>query len=86
MSASMQPEIFQGKGSFMELAHFNTKNASSKTQEKSPVRNYFGVFSPRFAFWLGFTLCKNKAYRKSVWKEHTVKKCLLILELKPFRS
>ena len=29
---------------------------------------------------------KIKAYRKSVWKEPTAKKCLLILDLKPFRS
>ena len=29
---------------------------------------------------------KIKAYRKSVQKEPTVKRCLLILDLKPFRS
>ena len=29
---------------------------------------------------------KIKAYRKSVYKEPTVKRCLLILDLKPFRS
>ena len=29
---------------------------------------------------------KIKAYRKSVKKEPTVKRCLLILDLKPFRS
>ena len=29
---------------------------------------------------------KIKAYRKSVKKETTVKRCLLILDLKPFRS
>ena len=29
---------------------------------------------------------KIKAYRKSVWKEPKVKRCLLILDLKPFRS
>ena len=28
----------------------------------------------------------KKAYRKSVQKEPTVKRCLLILELKPLRS
>ena len=27
-----------------------------------------------------------KAYRKSVQKESTVRRCLLILDLKPFRS
>ena len=29
---------------------------------------------------------KTAAYRKSVWKEPTVKRCLLILALKPLRS
>ena len=29
---------------------------------------------------------KVKAYRKSVWKEPTVKRCLLILDLKPLKS
>ena len=29
---------------------------------------------------------KIKAHRKSVYKEHTVKRCLLILDLKLFRS
>ena len=29
---------------------------------------------------------KTKAHRKSVQKEATVKRCLLILDLKPFRS
>ena len=29
---------------------------------------------------------KIKAYRKSLYKERTVNKCLLILELKPLRS
>ena len=52
-------------------------------------------------FQLGFTLCKAehpllgmekkkhkkiKAYRKSVYKKPTVKRCMLILDLKPFRS
>ena len=27
-----------------------------------------------------------KAYKKSIYKEPTVKRCLLILDLKPFRS
>ena len=31
-------------------------------------------------------LKKIKAYRKSVYKIPTVKRCLLILDLKPFRS
>ena len=54
-----------------------------------------------FFFYLGFTLCKleqplpdmelqekekvKKAYRKSVQKKPTVKRSLLILELKPIR-
>ena len=29
---------------------------------------------------------KIKAYRKSLQKEPTIKRCLLILDLKPFRS
>ena len=29
---------------------------------------------------------KIKTYKKSVWKEPTVKRCLLIPDLKPFRS
>ena len=29
---------------------------------------------------------KIKAYTKSVYKKPTVKRCLLILDLKPFRS
>ena len=29
---------------------------------------------------------KIKAYRKSVYEEPTVKRCMLILDLKPFRS
>ena len=29
---------------------------------------------------------KIKTYRKSVWKEPTVKRCLLILDLKPLKS
>ena len=39
---------------------------------------------------MGFTPCKKKkhkkikAYRKSVKKEPTVKRCLLILEMKPY--
>ena len=33
------------------------------------------------------TKCKKiKAYKKSLQKEPTVNKCLLILDLKPFRS
>ena len=31
-------------------------------------------------------LKKIKAYRKSVYKKPKVKRCLLILDLKPFRS
>ena len=29
---------------------------------------------------------KIKAYRKSFWKEPTVNRCLLVLDLNPFRS
>ena len=29
---------------------------------------------------------KIKTYKKAVWKEPTVKRCLLVLDLKPFRS
>ena len=47
----MQPENFQGRVGFVELAHFDKLiNTSSKTQERGPwAGKNFGVFSPRYS-------------------------------------
>ena len=43
---SAQPGIFQGRGDFAELEHFN--KISLKTQEKRLRRNIFGILNRKF--------------------------------------
>ena len=44
--AGAQLEIFQGRGGFVELWHFD-KHFVKNTQKKDPAGKNFGVFSPR---------------------------------------
>ena len=43
-----QPEIFQGRGGFVELGH-SDKLFVKSTQKKGPAGKNFGVFSPRYS-------------------------------------
>ena len=43
-----QPEIFQSRGSFMELGHFD-KHFVKNTRKKCLAVKYFRVFSPRYS-------------------------------------
>ena len=45
--AGAQPEIFQGRGGFVELAHFD-KHFVKNTRKKGPAGKNFGVVSPRY--------------------------------------
>ena len=45
MSAVALPEIFQGRGTFVELGHFD-KQITKNTRKKGPAGKHFGVFSP----------------------------------------
>ena len=45
--AGAQPEIFQGRGGFVELAHFD-KHFVRNTRQKGPAGKKFGVVSPRY--------------------------------------
>ena len=42
-----QPEIFQGRGSFVELGHFD-KHFVKNTRKKGSAGKSFGLFSPRY--------------------------------------
>ena len=44
--AGAQPEIFQGRGGFVELGHFD-KHFVKHTRKKDPAGKNFGVFSPQ---------------------------------------
>ena len=46
--AGAQPEIFQGKGGFVEFGHFD-KNFVKITRKKGPAVKHLGVFSPRYS-------------------------------------
>ena len=43
-----QPEIFQGRGGFLILGHFD-KHFLEKSGEKSPAAENFGTFCPRYS-------------------------------------
>ena len=43
MSADTQPEIFQGRGGFVELGYFD-KYFVKNTRKKAPQRNIFEFF------------------------------------------
>ena len=45
--AGAQPEIFQGRGGFVEPGHFD-KHFVKNTRKKDPAEKNFGVFSPRY--------------------------------------
>ena len=45
--ASAQPEIFQGRGGFVELGHFD-KDFVKNTRNKGPTGKNFEVFSTRY--------------------------------------
>ena len=45
--AGAQPEIFQGRGGFLGLAHFD-KHFVKNTRKKGPAGKNFGVVSPRY--------------------------------------
>ena len=45
--AGAQPEIFQGRGGFVELGHFD-KHFVKNTRKKDPAGKNFGFFSPRY--------------------------------------
>ena len=45
--ADEQPEVFQDRGGFVELGHFD-KHFVKNTQKKDPAGKNFGVFSPRY--------------------------------------
>ena len=42
-----QPEIFQGRGGFVELGHFD--KLFVKNTKKSPAEKNFGAFSSRYS-------------------------------------
>ena len=46
-NAGVQPEIFQGRGGFVELRHFDNHFVKN-TRKKGPAGKNFGVFSPRY--------------------------------------
>ena len=43
-----QPEIFQGRGGFLTLGHFD-KHFLEKSGKKSPAAENFGTFCPRYS-------------------------------------
>ena len=43
LMAGAQPEIFQGRGGFMKLGHFD-KQFFKKSRKKGPAGKNFGVF------------------------------------------
>ena len=43
-----QPKMFQGRGGFVELGHFD-KHFVKNTRKKGPAGEHFGVFSPRYS-------------------------------------
>ena len=44
----VQPEIFQSRGGFMKLGHFD-KHFVKNPRKKGPAGGNFGVFSPRYS-------------------------------------
>ena len=46
--AGAQPEIFQDRGDFVELGHFN-KHFVKNTRKKDPAGKKFEDFSPRYS-------------------------------------
>ena len=43
-----QPKMFQGRGGFVELRHFD-KHFVKNTRKKGPAGEHFEVFSPRYS-------------------------------------
>ena len=67
---------------------------NSLTQKASILQNHMKIIQVyTFFYWSHYTACsykkkkhkKIKTYRKSLWKEPAVNRCLLILDLKTFR-
>ena len=56
MISGAQPEIFQGRGGFVESRHFD-KYFVKKYKKKRPRREKFGSFSPRYS--KNYTLNRN---------------------------
>ena len=46
--SGVEPELFQGKGDFMELEYFG-KHFVKNTRNKGPAEKNVGVFSPRYS-------------------------------------
>ena len=43
-----QPEMFKGRGGFVEFGHFD-KHFAKNTREEGPSGKNFGLFSPRYS-------------------------------------
>ena len=49
VSSGAQPEIFQGRGGFVKLGHFN-KYFINNSRKKGPTGKNFTVLSPRYSY------------------------------------
>ena len=47
-TAGAQPEIFQGRGGFVKLGHFD-KHFIKNSRTRGHAGEHFGVFSPRYS-------------------------------------
>ena len=48
MSAGAQPEMFQGRGGFVKIGHFD-KPFVKNSRKKGPAGEKFRVFPPRYS-------------------------------------
>ena len=44
MSAGAEPEIFQGRGDFVDLGHFDKHKVKKKREKTVPQRSILGIF------------------------------------------